>query len=48
MRIRNTLCLEEMEVSEACLAEPSRQAEFAPLGDARELSFDAAGNLPPL
>jgi hypothetical protein len=47
MRIRNTLCLEEMEVSEACLGEPSRQTEFSPLGEAREMTFDAAGNLPP-
>jgi hypothetical protein len=45
MRIRNTLCLEEVEVSEACLGEPSRQTEFVPLGPARELAFDGAGNL---
>jgi len=48
MRIRNTLCLEEMEVSESCLGEPTRQTEFVPLGPAREISFDGAGNLPPL
>jgi hypothetical protein len=48
MRIRNTLCLEEVEVSEACLGEPSRQTEFTPVGPAREMTFDAAGNLPPL
>jgi hypothetical protein len=48
LRIRNTLCLEEVEVSEACLGEPSRQTEFVPLTPARELAFDAAGNLPPL
>jgi hypothetical protein len=48
MRIRNTLCLEEVEVSEACLSEPSRQTEFAPIGPAREITFDAAGNLPPV
>ncbi|HKI36201.1 MAG TPA: lactate racemase domain-containing protein [Gemmataceae bacterium] len=45
MHIRNTLCLEELEVSEACLGEPSRQTEFVPLGEAREMAFDAAGNL---
>jgi hypothetical protein len=48
MRIRNTLCLEELEVSESCLGEPSRQTEFAPLGAAREMTFDGAGNLAPL
>jgi hypothetical protein len=48
MRIRNTLCLEEIEVSESCLGEPSRQTEFAPLGPAREMTFDASGNLPSL
>jgi hypothetical protein len=48
MRIRNTLCLEEVDVSEACLGEPTRQTEFVPLGPARELAFTAEGNLPPL
>jgi hypothetical protein len=48
MRIRNTLCLEEMEVSEACLGEPTRQTEFVSLGRAREMTFDGQGNLPPL
>jgi lactate racemase-like protein len=48
MRIRNTLRLEEVEVSETCLSEPSRQTEFAPVGPARVMTFDAAGNLPPL
>jgi hypothetical protein len=47
MRIRNTLGLEEMEISEACLAE-KRATEFAPMTPAREMYFDAAGNLPPL
>jgi hypothetical protein len=46
-RIRNTLALEEVEVSEACLAEPSRKTEFTPLGPAQPLHFDASGNLPP-
>jgi Lactate racemase N-terminal domain len=48
MRIRNTLSLEEMEVSEACLDEPSRQTEFVALGTARDLAFDGAENLPAL
>jgi hypothetical protein len=48
LRIRNTLSLEEMEVSEACLDEPTRQTEFTPLGPAREMTFDGEGNLTPL
>ena len=32
MRIRNTLQLEELEVSEPCLEDPERQTEFAPMG----------------
>jgi hypothetical protein len=48
MHIRNTLCLEEMEVSEACLGEPTRQTEFVPLGPAREMTFDGEGSLPAL
>jgi hypothetical protein len=48
MRIRNTLTLDEMEVSEACLAEPDRRTSFEPVGRVRPLAFDAAGDLPPL
>jgi hypothetical protein len=48
LRIRNTLALEEVEVSEACLDQPEAQTAFQPLGPARPLRFDAAGNLPPL
>ena len=48
MRIRNTLCLEEVEVSEACLEEEKRSTEFEVLTSLRPLAFDAAGNLPPL
>ena len=47
MRIRNTLALEEMEISEPCLAE-KRETEFSPLGAVSDLRFDAAGNLTPL
>jgi hypothetical protein len=45
-RIRNTLLLEEVEVSEPCLEEPSKATEFTILGAARPLVFDAQGNLP--
>jgi hypothetical protein len=48
LRIRNTLQLDEMEVSEPCLEDPNRQTEFAPVAPSRPLEFDAAGNLPPL
>jgi hypothetical protein len=48
MRIRNTLQLDELEVSEPCLSDLKPQSEFSVLGSPRPLSFDAAGNLPPL
>src|SRR5262249_60522144 len=47
LRIRNTLSLEEVEVSEPCLAANGR-GDLTPLGAARPLAFDAQGNLPPL
>jgi hypothetical protein len=48
MRIRNTMHLDELDVSEPCLHEPERQTDFAPMGRPRPLEFDLAGNLPPL
>jgi hypothetical protein len=48
IRARNTLDLEEVEVSEACLADPHRASAFTPLEGARPLAFEAEGNLPPL
>jgi hypothetical protein len=48
MRIRNTLCLEEVEVSEACLQEERPVNEFTEVNGARPITFDAAGNLPAL
>jgi hypothetical protein len=48
MRIRNTLSLEEIEVSEPCLAGPRGPVPFSLVGEAHPVSFDAAGNLPPL
>jgi hypothetical protein len=48
MRIKNTLCLEHIEVSEACLAELPPCGAFRVLGSSRPLAFDAAGNLPAL
>ncbi len=48
LRIRNTLVLDEVEVSEPCLAEPSPQTAFEVVGRAGPLAFDEAGNLAPL
>lgn len=48
MRIHDTLHLDELEVSEAILADPSPQTAFTPLGQPRPMTFDASGNLPPL
>jgi hypothetical protein len=45
-RIRNTLLLDEVEVSEPCLEEPNKATDFTVLGPARPLVFDAQGNLP--
>jgi hypothetical protein len=48
LRIQDTLHLDELEVSEAVVAQPNPQTSFTTLGRARPLSFDAAGMLPPL
>lgn len=48
LHIRNTLHLEEVDMSEPCLEEKERQTEFTILGRPRPLEFDAAGNLSPL
>ena len=45
MHIRNTLQLEEMEISEACLSEPEPRTRFDKITPARPLSFDGKGNL---
>jgi hypothetical protein len=45
LRIRNTLTLDEVEVSEPCLAEPAPQTEFEVIGAAAPVAFDTAGNL---
>lgn len=48
LRIRNSLLLEELEISEPCLEEKRRATEFSVLGAARPMTFDADGNLPAL
>jgi hypothetical protein len=45
LRIRNTLLLEEMEISEACLDETDLRRSFASLGQPAEAKFDTVGNL---
>ena len=45
LHIRNTLHLEDIEVSEPCLDEPARETDFAveqPVGD---FCFDSSGNM---
>lgn len=48
LRIRNTLHLGEMEISEPCLSERDRATDFAVVDSTKDLGFDEAGNLPPL
>jgi hypothetical protein len=45
LRIRNTLHLEEVEMSEPCLDEPSKATSFTAVGSARSLDYLADGNL---
>ena len=47
VRIRNTLALAELDVAESCRAELLDRGDVELLGPAREVAFDAAGNLPP-
>ena len=47
MRVRNTLCVEEVEASEPCFAEPP-ETDVTRLGEARPLGFDGRGDLPAL
>jgi Lactate racemase N-terminal domain len=46
MHIRNTMMLEEVEVSEPCLQELPRVTEFEVVRGPYELAFDGEGNLP--
>jgi len=47
IRIRNTLRLAEVEVSEAFLPELGTRPDLTPLGEPAPLAFDADGALPP-
>ena len=48
VRIKNTLMLGEIEVSESLLAEVAKRENLKRLSEPAELRFDAAGNLLPL
>jgi hypothetical protein len=45
IRIKNTLMLGEIEVSEAYAAEIARRPDLTPIGDASPLPFDVAGRI---
>jgi hypothetical protein len=48
MHIRDTLHLDEVEVSEACLSDLKPQTEFSVVKPAHAMRFDERGNLPPV
>jgi hypothetical protein len=48
MRIKNTLLLEEIEISEPCLAQGKPTNPLTPLTTAKPFEFDQKGNLPEL
>lgn len=48
MRIKNTLSVEELLVSEACLKNGEAQSPLTLLGKPAAMTFDRDGNLPPL
>jgi hypothetical protein len=48
IRIKNTLMLGEIEVSEAYLPEVARRGDLTALGDPSPLGFDVTGTIAPL
>jgi hypothetical protein len=48
MHIRNTLCVEEVAVSEACLGEASGDNHVTVLTSPQTVGFNAEGDLPPM
>jgi hypothetical protein len=48
LRIRNTLELEHLDISEPCLDETDQQTSFTPLEAAQALTYDSDANLFPL
>src|SRR5262249_57102708 len=45
IRIKNTLMLGEIEVSEASLPDVARRSDLTPLGDPAPFAFDVSGRL---
>ncbi|HSK68698.1 MAG TPA: hypothetical protein VLA21_05500, partial [Candidatus Limnocylindria bacterium] len=45
VRVRNTLCLEEIEVSENLLPQVREDGRMEIMGEPSDLPFDAEGNL---
>jgi hypothetical protein len=48
IRIKNTLEMEELQVSEALLDELKGRSDVTPIGSLAEPRFDAAGDLSPI
>jgi Lactate racemase N-terminal domain len=48
IRIKNTLEMEELQVSEALMDELKGRSDITPLGALEEMTFDSAGNLAPI
>jgi hypothetical protein len=48
IRITDTLSLERLQISEACLPEAARRRDLAVKGPPTEMRFDSAGNLTPM
>jgi len=48
LHIRNTLKVEEVEVSEPCLADQREQGVFSVLGPPNPMAFDSQGNMAPV
>jgi lactate racemase-like protein len=48
IRIKNTLEMAEMQVSEALMDELKGRRDITPIGNLEEFEFDADGNLPPI
>jgi hypothetical protein len=47
VRIKNTLELKTILISESLLPEVRQRRDLSPLSDPREVTFDPDGNLPP-
>jgi hypothetical protein len=48
IRIKNTLEMEELQVSEALMDELKGRSDISIMGELEEMPFDAEGDLPPI